>query len=94
MLRNYARKNMVTVLEKQVHYTRRNMIRFYFTPEVQCQCEFCCHFSFIFLFFYLVIFYFFSNFPHAVFIVRKFMVISIVPIQYCLAHLNKLISVI
>ena len=27
---------MVTVLEKPVHYVRRNMRRFYFTPEVQC----------------------------------------------------------
>ena len=52
------------------------------------RCESCCcHFSFTFLFFSSVIF------PHAVFIVRKFIVISIVPIQYCLAHL-KLISVI
>ena len=45
---------------------------------------------------FVVVVFFFSSviFPHAVFIVRKVIVISIVPIQYCLAHLNKLISVI
>ena len=45
---------------------------------------------------FLVIFFFSSSviFIDAVFIVRKFTVISIVPIQYCLAHLNKFISVI
>ena len=47
--------------------------------------------------FYLLFIYLFSSsviFNDAVFIVRKFTVISIVPIQYCLAHVNKLISVI
>ena len=36
-------------------------------------------------------FIYFSSviFPHAVFIVRKFTVISIAPIQYCLAHLKN-----
>ena len=50
-------------------------------------------FIYLFIFFY---FFFFSSviFPHAVFIVRKFTVSSIVPIQYCLVHLNKLILVI
>ena len=49
------------------------------------RCELCC----CCIFFISSVF-----FPRAVFIVRKFTVISIVPIQYCLAHLNKLISVI
>ena len=50
------------------------------------RCDF-----FIFLFFYFFILFFSSSviFNDAVFIVRKFTVISIVPIQYCLAHLNK-----
>ena len=48
-------------------------------------------YSFIFI---IIIFFFSVVFPHAVFIVRKFTVISIAPIQYCLAHLNELISVI
>ena len=42
----------------------------------------------------IIIICFFSSFPHAVFIVRKLTVISIAPIQYCLAHLNELISVV
>ena len=53
--------------------------------------------SFIYLFIFIIIiilFSFFSSFPHGVFIVRKLTVISIAPIQYCLAHLNKLISVV
>ena len=40
----------------------------------------------------MIFFFFFSSsviFNDAVFIVRKFTVISIVPIQYCLPHLNK-----
>ena len=57
--------------------------------------------SFVYLFIYLFLFiffffffFFFSSFPHGVFIVRKLTVISIAPIQYCLAHLNELISVV
>ena len=51
--------------------------------------------SFVYLFiFIIIIFFFFSSFPHGVFIVRKLTVISIAPIQYCLAHLNELISVV
>ena len=50
---------------------------------------------FIYLFYYYYYyFFFFSSFPHGVFIVRKLTVISIAPIQYCLAHLNELISVV
>ena len=49
----------------------------------------------IIIFFYYYFFYFFSViFHHVDFMVRKFTVISIASIQYCLAHLNKLISVI
>ena len=56
----------------------------------------CVDVIFFFFFFFFFFFIFFSSviFPHAVFIVRKFTVISMAPIQYCLAHLNKLISVI
>ena len=58
--------------------------------------------SFIYLFVFIfniiiiiiIISFFFSSFPHAVFIVRKLTVISIAPIQYCLAHLNELISIV
>ena len=58
--------------------------------------------SFVYLFIFMIIiiiiyfffFFFFSSFPHGVFIVRKLTVISIAPIQYCLAHLNELISVV
>ena len=52
------------------------------------RCEFA---DVICLFIY---FFFFSSFPHGVCIVRKLTVISIAPIQYCLAHLNELISVV
>ena len=58
------------------------------------RCEFV---DVIYLFIFIIIiiiFFFFSSFPHAVFIVRKLTVISIAPIQYCLAHLNELISVV
>ena len=56
------------------------------------RCEFV---DVIYLFiFIIIIIFFFSSFPHAVFIVRKLTVISIAPIQYCLGHLNELISVI
>ena len=56
------------------------------------RCEFV---DVIYLFLLLLFFFFFfSSFPHAVFIVRKLTVISIAPIQYCLAHLNELISVV
>ena len=52
-------------------------------------------FTFIFIIiFIIIIIFFFSSFPHGVFIVRKLTVISIAPIQYCLAHLNELISVV
>ena len=57
--------------------------------------------SFVYLFIFIIIiiiiiiiFFFFSSFPHGIFIVRKLTVISIAPIQYCLAHLNELISVV
>ena len=54
--------------------------------------------SFVYLFIFIIIiiifFFSFSSFPHGVFIVRKLTVISIAPIQYCLAHLNELISVV
>ena len=53
------------------------------------RCEFFCNFIF-----YLFLFSSSVIFNDAVFIVRKFTVISIVPIQYCLAHLKKIISVI
>ena len=45
---------------------------------------------------YLFLFLFFSSvvFPHAVFIVRKLTVISIAPIEYCLAHLLTLLNCI
>ncbi len=46
------------------------------------------------IFFLIKLFFSSVIFPHAVFIVGKLTVISIAPIQYCLAHLNKLISVI
>ena len=57
------------------------------------RCEFV---DVIYLFIHFYYYYFISSvvFPHAVFIVRKLTVISIAPIQYCLAHLNELISVI
>ena len=48
----------------------------------------------LFIYFYYYYFFFFSSFPHGVCIVRKLTVISIAPIQYCLAHLNELISVV
>ena len=48
----------------------------------------------LFIYFYYYYFFSFSSFPHGVFIVRKLTVISIAPIQYCLAHLNELISVV
>ena len=52
--------------------------------------------SFVYLFIFIIniIFFFFSSFPHGVCIVRKLTVISIAPIQYCLAHLDELISVV
>ena len=50
--------------------------------------------SFVYLFIFIIIFFFFSSFPHGVCIARKLTVISIAPIQYCLAHLNELISVV
>ena len=50
---------------------------------------------FIFIFIIIIIIFFSSSFPHGFFfIVRKLTVISIAPIQYCLAHLNELISVV
>ena len=66
------------------------------------RCEFAdviCLFIYLFLLLLLLLlllffFFFFSSFPHGVFIVRKLTVISIAPIQYCLAHLNELISVV
>ena len=63
------------------------------------RCEFvdviCLFIYFYFYFYYYYYYYFFfSSFPHGVFIVRKLTVISIAPIQYCLAHLNELISVV
>ena len=55
----------------------------------------CEYVDVIYLFLLLLLLLFSSVvFPHAVFIVRKLTVISIAPIQYCLAHLNELISVI
>ena len=57
-------------------------------------------FVYLFIYFFIIIiiififFLFFSSFPHGVFIVRKLTVISIAPIQYCLAHRNELISVV
>ena len=51
-------------------------------------------FIFIIIIIIIIIIFFFSSFPHGVFIVRKLTVISIAPIQYCLAHLNELISVV
>ena len=54
-----------------------------------------CLFIYCYYYYYYFIFiFFFSGFPHGVFIVRKLTVISIAPIQYCLAHLNELISVV
>ena len=59
------------------------------------RCEFVdVIYLFLLLLLLLLLFFFFSSFPHAVFIVRKLTVISIAPIQYCLAHLNELISVV
>ena len=59
------------------------------------RCEFVdVIYLFIFIIIIIFILFFFSSFPHAVFIVRKLTVISIAPIQYCLVHLNELISVV
>ena len=54
----------------------------------------CEYVDVIYLFLLLLLLFSSVVFPHAVFIVRKLTVISIAPIQYCLAHLNELISVI
>ena len=56
--------------------------------------SFVYFFILFFIIIIIIIFFFFSSFPHGVFIVRKLTVISIAPIQYCLAHLNELISVV
>ena len=58
------------------------------------RCEFADVICLFIYFYYYYYFFFFSSFPHGVFIVRKLTVISIAPIQYCLAHLNELISVV
>ena len=58
------------------------------------RCEFADVICLFIYFYYYYFFFFFSSFPHGVFIVRKLTVISIAPIQYCLAHLNELISVV
>ena len=62
--------------------------------DVICLFIYFYYYYYYYYFLFFIFIFFFSSFPHGVFIVRKLTVISIAPIQYCLAHLNELISVV